>query len=61
MANQVQINKKHRVIENVPTPNGMLYEGEIVKVTDMDNNRVRVTDELGRIYYISPRDLELIV
>ena len=61
MASQVQINKKHRVIENVPTPDGMLYEGEIVIATDMDNNKVRVTDDLGRIYHIDPRKLELIV
>ena len=61
MATQIIIGKKHRVIGNVPTPDGMLYEGDVVKVTSMDTDKVRVTDELGRIYYISPRSLQLIV
>ena len=61
MANQIVIGKQHRVTKDVPTPDGMLYEGEVVKVTSMENERVRVTDELGRIYYISPRSLQLIV
>ena len=60
MANHIQIGKKHKVIRNVPTPDGMLYEGEVVKVTDMENTRVRVTDDLGKIYWIEPKHLELI-
>tara|TARA_Y100001963_G_C6586552_1_gene355966 strand:+ start:503 stop:688 length:186 start_codon:yes stop_codon:yes gene_type:complete len=60
MANQIVLGKKHKVLKNVPTPDGMLYEGEIVKVTSLENDRVRVTDELGRIYYISHRAVELI-
>ena len=61
MGTQIIIGKKHKVIKNTPTPNGMLYEGEVVKVTNMENTRVRVTDELGKIHWVIPSDLELIV
>ncbi len=61
MATQIIIGKKHKVVRNVPSPDGMLYEGEVVTVTDMENVRVRVTDELGKIHWVIPTDLELIV
>ena len=61
MATQIIIGEKHRVVRNVPSPDGMLYEGEVVKVTNMQNTRVRVTDELGKIHWVIPSDLELIV
>ena len=61
MGTQIVIGKRHRLIKNVPTPTGMLYEGEVVTVTDMENVRVRVTDELGKIHWVIPTDLELIV
>ena len=61
MATQIIIGEKHRVVRNVPSPDGMLYEGEVVKVTNMENTRVRVTDELGKIHWVIPSDLELIV
>ena len=64
MGNQIIIGKKHRIIKNVPTPNGMLYENDIVIVTDLKGShdeRARVEDMTGRIYHITPRVLELIV
>ena len=64
MGNQIIIGKKHRIIKNIPTPNGMLYENDIVVVTDLKGShdeRARVEDMMGRIYHITPRVLELIV
>ena len=64
MGNQVIIGKKHRITKNVPTPNGMLYENDVVTVTDLKGShdeRARVEDMTGRIYHITPRVLELIV
>ena len=64
MANQIIIGKKHRIIKNIPTPNGMLYENDVVIVTDLKGShdeRARVEDMTGRIYHITPRVLELIV
>ena len=64
MGNQIIIGKKHKLIKNVPTPNGMLYENDVVLVTDLSgghDERARVEDMTGRIFHISPRVLELIV
>ena len=64
MRNQLIIGKKHRITKNVPTPNGMLYENDVVTVTDLKGShdeRARVEDMTGRIYHITPRVLELIV
>tara|TARA_B100000131_G_C18092661_1_gene602803 strand:+ start:1699 stop:1884 length:186 start_codon:yes stop_codon:yes gene_type:complete len=60
MSSHIIIGKKHKVVRNVPTPDGMLYEGEVVKVTDMETTRVRVTDDLGKIYWIEPKHLQVI-
>ena len=64
MGTQIIIGKKHRVIKNTPTPNGMLYENDVVIVTDLSGGheeRARVEDMTGRIFHITPRVLELIV
>ena len=64
MGNQIIIGKKHRVTKNTPTPNGILYENDIVIVTDLKGShdeRARVEDMTGRIFHISPRVLQLIV
>ena len=55
--------KKHKIIKNTPTPNGMLYENDVVIVTELTgghDERARVEDMTGRIFHISPRVLELI-
>ena len=63
MANQVIVGKKHKVTKNTPTPNGMLYDGDIVTLTELYENstRARIEDMMGRIYHINPILLELIV
>ena len=64
MGTQIIIGKKHRIVKNTPTPSGMLYEGDIVTVTELSGGhteQARVEDMLGRIFHISPRVLQLIV
>ena len=64
MGNQIIIGEKHKLIKNVPTPDGMLYEKDVVIVTDLTGGHTeiaRVEDMTGRIFHISPRVLELIV
>ena len=63
MGTQIIIGKKHKIIKNTPTPNGMLYENDVVIVTELTgghDERARVEDMTGRIFHISPRVLELI-
>ena len=63
MGTQIIIGKKNKIIKNTPTPNGMLYENDVVIVTELTgghDERARVEDMTGRIFHISPRVLELI-
>ena len=63
MGTQIVIGKKHRITKNTPTPNGMLYENDVVIVTELTgghDERARVEDMTGRIFHISQRVLELI-
>ena len=64
MGTQIIIGKRHRITKNTPTPNGMLYENDVVILTDLTgghDERARVEDLMGRIFHITPRVLELIV
>ena len=64
MGTQVVIGKRHRITKNTPTPNGMLYENDVVILTELSgghDERARVEDLMGRIFHITPRVLELIV
>ena len=64
MGTQIVVGKKHRIVKNTPTPSGMLYENDVVIVTDLSGGheeRARVEDMMGRIFHITPRVLELIV
>ena len=44
-----------KVIRNIPTVDGMLHEGEVVKVDDIGfpDKDMRVKDSLGKIWYIN--------
>ena len=62
MANQITVGKKHKILKDTPTPNGMLYKDDTVVVTELIGDRTaRVEDMIGRIFHISPRLLEVIV
>ena len=44
------------VQEDIPSPNGMLYKNQIVKLDEMniDTKKIRVTDSMGKIWWIEP-------
>ena len=59
----MKINDKVKVNKNIPNINGMLYKGSIVKIDEItDSNpvrgNIRVTDNLGKIWYLSEEDLD---
>tara|TARA_Y100001937_G_C7118948_1_gene331581 strand:+ start:1184 stop:1393 length:210 start_codon:yes stop_codon:yes gene_type:complete len=55
----IQEGEKVRIEEDIPSVNGMLYKNSIVKVNDFDikNNKIRVTDNLGKIWFIEPNQV----
>ena len=49
-----------KVNKYIPNVNGMLHKGTVVKVdhiTSKPNDNIRVTDNLGKIWYLSKEDL----
>ena len=55
MINKFKIGDKLKVIRDIPTVDGMLHEGEIVKVDEVTflDKDMRVKDSLGKIWYIN--------
>ena len=53
---ELKICDKVCVQKDIPSPNGMLYKNSIVKISEHNekNNTIRVTDRLGKIWWIEP-------
>ena len=57
----MKVGDKLKVNKDIPSINGMLHKGTVVKVdhiTSKSNNNIRVTDNLGKIWYLSEEDLD---
>ena len=56
----MKIGDKVKVNKDIPSINGMLREGTSVRIDHMSsksNNNLRVTDDLGKIWYLSKEDI----
>ena len=56
----MKVGDKLKVNKDIPSINGMLHKGTVVKIdhiTSKSNNNIRVTDNLGKIWYLSEEDL----
>jgi len=55
MLNDYKVGDKLKVIKDIPTIDGMLHKDEIVKVDAIGfpDKDMRVTDNMGRIWYIN--------
>ena len=53
---KLEVGQKVKVVENIPSVDGMLYENTIVKISEYDDTKetIRVTDSLGKIWWINP-------
>ena len=53
---EIKVGQKVKVVENIPSVAGMLYENTIVKISEYDETKetIRVTDGLGKIWWINP-------
>ena len=54
---KLEVGKKVRVIKHIPSINGMLYGGSIVKIDDITEKNpvrgnIRVVDALGGIWWV---------
>ena len=60
--NKFKVGDKVKVIKDMPTVEGMLHKGEVVKIDAMvfPDNDMRVLDSMGRIWYVDFCDVALI-
>ena len=52
----VEVGKRVRVEEDIPSAEGMLYKNTIVKLDEFNikSKKIRVTDNSGKIWWIEP-------
>ena len=52
----LEIGRRVRIEEDIPSINGMLYKNSIVKVDEWNDKtkKIRVTDRLGKVWWIEP-------
>ena len=58
----MKVGDKVKVSKNIPSINGMLREGTVVKIDHIiskSNNNIRVTDDLGKIWFLNKEDLNV--
>ena len=56
----MKIGNKVKVNKDIPSINGMLREGTMVRIdhiSSKSNNNLRVTDDLGKIWFLSKDDI----
>jgi hypothetical protein len=53
---ELKVGDKVKIVKNIPSVDGMLYENTIVKISEYDDTKktIRVTDGLGKIWWIDP-------
>jgi len=56
---QLKLGDKVKITSNISTPSGTLYKGSIVKVDEFGfpDKDIRVTDDVGKIWYINYSDI----
>ncbi len=58
---EIKIGDKVKIVDDVPTSDGMLYEGNVVKIDEFNliDKKIRVTDLLGKIWWIEPNKVSV--
>ena len=53
---ELKVGDKVKIVKNIPSVDGMLYENTIVKISEYDATKktIRVTDGLGKIWWVDP-------
>ena len=53
---EIEIGQRVRVELDIPSPDGMLYKDQIVKVDEWNDSskKIRVTDSAGKVWWIEP-------
>jgi len=56
---ELSIGQRVRVEKDVPSPEGILYKNQIVKLDEFNDklDKIRVTDSMGKIWWIEPNQV----
>ena len=56
---ELTIGQRVRIEVDIPSPNGMLYKNQVVKLDEWneDTKKVRVTDSLGKVWWVNPSEV----
>jgi len=61
--NNLSVGDRAKVTRDIPNINGMLYKDSIVKIDEIQTGtnpvrgNIRVTDNLGKIWWVNKRDI----
>tara|TARA_Y100001963_G_C6562038_1_gene344807 strand:+ start:293 stop:589 length:297 start_codon:yes stop_codon:yes gene_type:complete len=52
----LELGKRVRIEEDIPSPEGMLYKHTLVKLDEFNTKtkKIRVTDSTGKVWWINP-------
>ncbi len=52
----ISIGDRVRIEIDIPSPDGMLYKNQLVKISEWNKNtkKIRVTDSVGKVWWIEP-------
>ena len=56
---ELKIGKRVRIEKDIPSPSGMLYKNQVVKLDEWntETKKIRVTDSLGKVWWIDPSEV----
>ena len=57
----MKIGDKVKMLKTIPTANGTLYQGDRGKIDEiLMLGKLRITDAMGRIWYVNKSDVQVI-
>ena len=55
----MKVGTKVKVVEDIPSINGMLHKDSIVKIDEFkDKDKIRVIDSTGKIWWVNSKNIE---
>ena len=56
---KLKIGERVRIEKDIPSPNGMLYKNQVVKLDEWntETKKIRVTDSLGKVWWVNPSEV----
>ena len=53
----IKIGDKVRIIEDIPSVNGVLYKNRIVTISEVKDRKIRVKCSLGKVWWVEQQHI----